>query len=82
MELNTVRRAAQRTDWAKWREEKENTDKRLREERELRIQKEIEAETKKMRQMTVHKAQPVPRSIYSKSCKSSTDVTSQTKENK
>jgi Targeting protein for Xklp2 (TPX2) domain len=65
-DLSTQRRAAQRADWDKWKEEKEKKETEERMERDRRLQKEMEVETKRLRQLTVHKAQPVPHFLKSK----------------
>lgn len=65
-ELSTERRAAQRADWDRWKEEKEKKETEKRLERDRRLQKEMEDETKRLRQLTVHKAQPVPQFVKSR----------------
>ena len=71
--LSTEHRAARRADWDKWKEEKDRKEKEQREERERQQQKNNEAETKRLRQLTVHKAQPLPRYLQSKTSKVSMD---------
>ena len=63
MSLKTEDRAARRSEWEKRQKEKEMKVAEKKQERERKVREADEAEMKRLRQMTVHHARPVPQFI-------------------
>jgi len=61
--LKTEDRSARRAEWQKWKKEKEQKVAEARKEREREEQEANQAEMKRLRQLTVHHAKPVPHFI-------------------
>jgi len=61
LSLKTEDRAARRAEWEKWKKEKELKAAEKKAERDLHEREAHEAEMKRLRQLTVHHALPVPR---------------------
>lgn len=58
--MKTEDRAARRAEWDKWKRDKELKAAEKKQEREREERRADEAEMKRLRQMTVHHARPVP----------------------
>jgi len=60
LSLKTEDRAARRAEWDKWKRERELKAAEKKQEREREERKADEAEMKRLRELTVHHARPVP----------------------
>ena len=63
MLLKTEDRAARRAEWDRWKKEKDLKFAEKKQERERQEREADEATTRRLRQMTVHRARPVPNFI-------------------
>jgi len=63
LSLKTEDRAARRAEWEKWKKEKETKVAEKKQEQKRQEREANEAEMKRLRQMTVHHARPVPHFI-------------------